>query len=119
MPLKGFEVGEQRLLQSLGVSPATAVRTPPARMPSATHPRLRRSTRRAYSPKCVEGVFCELRPDGFLRSTAQPRSNTYRGPAVGPGQRGFSANVVNFAYVAFGTVGAEGGAGFRPVRVYR
>ena len=61
MPLKGFEVGEQRLLQSLGVSPAPAVRTPPARMPSATHPRLRRSTRRAYSPKCVEGLFSEVR----------------------------------------------------------
>ena len=53
------------------------------------------------------------------RKFAQPRSNTYRGPAVGSGQRGFSANVVNFAYVAFGSVGAQGGAGFRPVRVYR
>ena len=61
MPLKGFEVGEQRHLQSLGVFPATAARTPPARRPSAIHPRLRRSTRRAYSPECVEGVFSEVR----------------------------------------------------------
>src|SRR3712207_8260053 len=50
---------------------------------------------------------------GVLRSTAQPRSNTYRRPAIGPGQCGYSAKVVNFAYVAFASVGAEGGAGYR------
>ena len=37
----------------------------------------------------------------------------------GPGRCGYAANVLAFAHVAFETVGAEGGAGFRPVRSYR
>ena len=78
-----------------------------------------RSRAELYSLECVEGKFCELRPNRVLRSTAQPRSNTYGRSAIGLGQCGYSANVVNFAYVAFGKVGAQRGAGLRPVRGYR
>ena len=70
------------------------------------------------SPKFAQAGFCELRLYAVLLSTAQPRPNTYRRPAIGPGQCSYSAKVVNFAYVAFGSVGAEGGARFSPVRVY-
>jgi hypothetical protein len=66
-----------------------------------------------------EGLFTGVLRRSVLPSTAQPRSNIYGRPATGAGQCDYSANVVNFAYVAFGNVGAEGGAGFRPVRVYR
>ena len=86
MPLKGFEVGEQRLLQSLEVSPAIAVRTPPARKPSATHPRLRRSTRRAYSPECVEVAFSEVAypsaPAGTVVLSALPFAPIMRSLAL-------------------------------------
>jgi len=55
----------------------------------------------SYSPECVEGFFCELPLYGVLKKFALPRSNTYGRPAIGPGQYGYSANVVNFACVAF------------------
>jgi hypothetical protein len=34
----------------------------------------------AYPPECVEGLFCELRPEEVLRSSYGPGSLRYRFP---------------------------------------
>src|SRR5215208_1657608 len=45
--------------------------------------RVLRGVGQAYSPKCVEGKFCELRPNGVLRSSSTLRLPQEAGWIVG------------------------------------